>query len=270
MKEGAQYFRELNGRNASDKEELGRFVTAQTKPASQTVAGYDLVFAPAKSAQCCGPSAAMRPAKQIEAAHHEAIEETMQSSNAKQHSPAADATASARKTLTADSIYTTFRHYDSRNGDPQLHDHVVVSNKVKGADGKWSSLDGRLLYQFNVAASEHYNRTVLEKVCARLGVGVIERKVSGDRPVIEIAGVDVAAIEAASSRSGDQAGPGRTRAELHRGQRLRPQHEGHDRPRAAGNPGHPAREKAARQLVTWWGVDRRFLPSPAWWSVLPL
>jgi hypothetical protein len=40
----------------------------------------------------------------------------------------------------------------------------------------------------------------MEKICARLGVGLIERKVGGDRPVIEIAGVDVAAIEAASSR----------------------------------------------------------------------
>ncbi|MEQ7739967.1 MobF family relaxase, partial [Escherichia coli] len=95
-------------------------------------------------------------------------------------------------------IYTTFRHYDSRNGDPQLHDHVVVANKVLGADGKWSSLDGRLLYQFNVAASEHYNRAVMEKVCTRLGVGMTARKVAGDRPVMEIAGVDVAAIEKAS------------------------------------------------------------------------
>ncbi|MBP2267815.1 hypothetical protein J3A64_003279 [Pseudarthrobacter sp. PvP004] len=41
---------------------------------------------------------------------------------------------------------------------------------------------------------------VMEKICARLGVGLTERKVNGDRPVIEIAGVNVAAIEAASSR----------------------------------------------------------------------
>ena len=33
-KEGAQYFRELNGRNPADKEELGKFITAQTKPAA--------------------------------------------------------------------------------------------------------------------------------------------------------------------------------------------------------------------------------------------
>jgi conjugative relaxase-like TrwC/TraI family protein len=200
MKEGAQFFRELNGRNASDKEELGRFVTAHTKPGSQAVAGYDLVFAPAKSASVLWAIGGEQARKQIEAAHHEAIDETMAYLEREATYTRRGRNGVRQEDVDGGLIYTTFRHYDSRNGDPQLHDHVVVSNKVLGADGKWSSLDGRLLYQFNVAASEHYNRTVMEKICTRLGVGLIERKVAGDRPVIEIAGVDVAAIEAASSR----------------------------------------------------------------------
>ncbi|MDQ0031507.1 MobF family relaxase [Arthrobacter bambusae] len=200
MKEGAQYFRELNGRNPSDKEELGRFVTAQTKPGSQAVAGYDLVFAPAKSASVLWAIGGEEARKEIEAAHHEAIEETMQYLEREATFTRRGRNGVRQEDIEGGLIYTRFRHYDSRNGDPQLHDHVVVSNKVLGADGKWSSLDGRLLYQFNVAASEHYNRTVMEKICARLGVGLVERKVGGDRPVVEIAGVDVAAIEAASSR----------------------------------------------------------------------
>jgi len=202
-KEGAQYFRELNGRNPGDKEELGRFITAQTKRASQTVAGYDLVFAPAKSVSLLWAVGGEDARKQIEAAHHEAIEETMAFLEKEATFTRRGRNGVRQEDVEGGLVYTTFRHYDSRNGDPQLHDHVVVSNKVMGVDGKWSSLDGRLLYQFNVAASEHYNRTVMEKVCTRLGVGVTERKVSGDRPVIEIAGVDAAAIEAGSSRSGD-------------------------------------------------------------------
>jgi conjugative relaxase-like TrwC/TraI family protein len=200
MKEGGQYFRELNGRNPSDKEELGRFVTAQTKPGSQAVAGYDLVFAPAKSASVLWAIGGDDARREIEAAHHEAIEETMQFLEKEATYTRRGRNGVRQEDVDGGLIYTKFRHYDSRNGDPQLHDHVVVSNKVLGADGKWSSLDGRLLYQFNVAASEHYNRTVMEKICGRLGVGLVERKVGGDRPVIEIAGVDVAAIEGASSR----------------------------------------------------------------------
>ena len=200
MKEGAQYFRELNGRNASDKEELGRFVTAQTKPGSQAVAGYDLVFAPAKSASVLWAIGGDEARREIEAAHHEAIAETMAYLEKEATFTRRGRNGVRQEDVDGGLIYTKFRHYDSRNGDPQLHDHVVVSNKVLGADGKWSSLDGRLLYQFNVAASEMYNRVVMEKICARLNLGLIERKVTGDRPVIEIAGVDIAAIDAASSR----------------------------------------------------------------------
>jgi len=199
-KEGAKYFRELNGRNPSDKEELGRFITAQTKPATQTVAGYDLVFAPAKSASVLWAIGGDDARQQIEAAHNEAIEETMGYLEKEATFTRRGRNGVRQEDVDGGLIYTKFRHYDSRTGDPQLHDHIVVSNKVLGADGKWSSLDGRLLYQFNVAASEMYNRVVMEKICARLGVGLIERKVNGDRPVIEIAGVNVAAIEAASSR----------------------------------------------------------------------
>lgn len=200
MKEGAQHFRELNGRNASDKEELGRFVTAQTKPGSQAVAAYDLVFAPAKSASVLWAIGGEHARKEIEAAHNEAIEETMKFLEKEATFTRRGRNGVRQENVEGGLIYTKFRHYDSRSGDPQLHDHIVVSNKVLGADGKWSSLDGRLLYQFNVAASEMYNRVVMEKICTRLGVGLKERKVNGARPVVEIAGVDVAAIEAASSR----------------------------------------------------------------------
>ncbi|MFB0840482.1 MobF family relaxase [Arthrobacter sp. E44] len=199
-REGAQYFRELNGRNPANKEELGKFITAQTKPAAQTVAGYDLVFAPAKSASVLWAIGGEEARKEIEAAHNEAIEETMRYLEKEATFTRRGRNGVRQEDVDGGLIYTKFRHYDSRNGDPQLHDHIVVSNKVLGADGKWSSLDGRLLYQFNVAASEMYNRVVMEKICTRLGVGLKERKVNGDRPVIEIAGVDVAAIEAASSR----------------------------------------------------------------------
>ena len=38
-----------------------------------------------------------------------------------------------------------FDHWDSRAGDPQLHTHVVVMNRVQCRDGQWRTLDGRHL-----------------------------------------------------------------------------------------------------------------------------
>ena len=36
-----------------------------------------------------------------------------------------------------------FDHRTSREGDPLLHTHLVVANRVQGPDGRWTALDGR-------------------------------------------------------------------------------------------------------------------------------
>ena len=59
-------------------------------------------------------------------------------------------------------VAAAFTHRDSRAGDPDLHTHVAVANKVQTLDGRWLSIDGRVLFKANVAASETYN-TALEQ-----------------------------------------------------------------------------------------------------------
>jgi hypothetical protein len=54
-------------------------------------------------------------------------------------------------------VATAFTHRDSRAGDPDLHTHVAVANKVQTLDGRWLSIDGRVLFKAKVAASETYN-----------------------------------------------------------------------------------------------------------------
>lgn len=44
-------------------------------------------------------------------------------------------------------LAAAFRHRTSRAGDPNVHTHVVVANRVRGRDGRWSALDGRALYR---------------------------------------------------------------------------------------------------------------------------
>jgi TrwC relaxase len=45
-----------------------------------------------------------------------------------------------------------FDHRTSREGDPLLHTHLVVANRVQGPDGRWTALDGRDLYRHRLAA----------------------------------------------------------------------------------------------------------------------
>ncbi len=67
-------------------------------------------------------------------------------------------------------IATAFDHYDSRPADPQLHTHLVVSNKVQGEDGRWRSLDSRTLHRATVALSASYNAFLTDHTARLLDV----------------------------------------------------------------------------------------------------
>ena len=64
----------------------------------------------------------------------------------------------------------------SRVGDPDLHTHVAVANKVQTTDGRWLSIDGRVLYKAVVAASETYNTALERHLTDALGVRFEEQR----------------------------------------------------------------------------------------------
>lgn len=43
-------------------------------------------------------------------------------------------------------VVAQFMHRTSRAGDPQVHFHLLISNRVRCGDGKWRALDGRNLH----------------------------------------------------------------------------------------------------------------------------
>lgn len=203
-KVGAISFREAKGRDARDSEELGKYITAATKAPQQAVAGYDLVFSPPKSVSTLWSLADKDTSKIIERAHEKAIQDTLAYLEREAIATRAGVNGVAQIDVKSGLIATKFRHYDSRNGDAQLHDHVVLANKVMGSDGKWRTIDGSLLYKMNVASSEFYNHKVMGHLQTDLGIQVIEREVTpGKRPVLEIDGVDQRLTKLQSSRSED-------------------------------------------------------------------
>ena len=203
-KVGAISFREAKGRGSRDSEELGKYITAATKAPQQAVAGYDLVFSPPKSVSTLWSLVDDDSRQTIERAHEKAIGDTMAYMEREAIASRSGVNGVAQIDVESGLVATKFRHYDSRNGDPQLHDHVVLANKVKGADGKWRTIDGALLYKMNVASSEFYNHRVMGHLKADLGIEVVERVVTaGKRPVLEIAGVDPRLTQLQSSRSTD-------------------------------------------------------------------
>lgn len=136
--------------------------------------------------------------KAIMRAHHEAVEETL--GWVEDHALYTRAGAQGVKKLDCGGmIAATFTHWDNRAGDPNLHTHCAILNRVPSEE-KHSSIDGTVLYRHAVTASEHYNNRVKELVEQYAGVSFTQVKKRGKRPVWEINGIPDKLMDAMSRR----------------------------------------------------------------------
>jgi conjugative relaxase-like TrwC/TraI family protein len=74
-----------------------------------------------------------------------------------------------------------FDHRTSREGDPLLHTHLVVANRIQGPDGRWTALDGRDVYQHRLAADAIYRATYQRTLTRTLGVEWTPADAHGNR-----------------------------------------------------------------------------------------
>lgn len=99
-------------------------------------------------------------------------------------------------------VAAAFDRWDSRAGDPNLHTHVIVANRVQGIDGVWRSIDGTTIHAAAVAVSELYDALLSDEVARRLPVSWSWRQRGESRnPVLEIDGLPDGLLAAFSSRS---------------------------------------------------------------------
>ncbi|MER6400118.1 MobF family relaxase [Kitasatospora sp. NPDC001603] len=199
---GALAFRAEYERDPAGGTELHRFITRRTRPPRQPVAAFHPVFAPPKSVSLLWALGDERVRAAVEKAHGEAVAVTLAWIEEHALATRTGPGGVAQHDVTSGLVAAQFRHFDSRCGDAMLHDHVLIANKVQGPDGRWRTIDGRLLLAQAVAASELYNAQVLRRACTALDLVVAERQVEeGRRPVMEIAGISAELIDANSSRT---------------------------------------------------------------------
>ncbi|PZS22894.1 MAG: TrwC relaxase, partial [Pseudonocardiales bacterium] len=185
-------FGETYGRPPADARELSGHLARISRQATTAVAGYDLSFSPVKSVSTLWAVAPREVAATIEAAHHDAVKDTL-SWLEKNATFTRRGDGGVAQVEVNGLIAATFTHRDSRAGDPDLHTHVAVSNKVQAkSDGKWLALDGRPFFKNNVAASERYNTRLEALLIERLGLSFADRAGTdpSKRPIREIVGVD--------------------------------------------------------------------------------
>ncbi|HEX8508157.1 MAG TPA: MobF family relaxase [Propionibacteriaceae bacterium] len=196
-----EMYRAEQGRDPANARELAGAIARFSRPQTRAVAGYDLTFSPVKSVSALWAVADSSVAVIIERAHRAAVADALKFIETKALFTRTG-TNGVRQVDVRGLVATAFTHRDSRAGDPDLHTHVAVANKVQTLDGRWLSVDGRVLFKATVSASETYNTALERHLADTLGVRFVERP-NPDvrlRPVREIAGVNPQLNERWSAR----------------------------------------------------------------------
>ncbi|ACV05706.1 Multifunctional conjugation protein TraI [Kytococcus sedentarius] len=172
----------------------------------RAVAGFDFTFSVPKSASALWAVADAGTQALIGEAHHAAVAEVVAFMEREVAATRTGATAGDGAVAQVDVtgfVATAFDHFDSRAGDPHLHTHVVISNKVQTAfDGKWRSLDGRPMHAAVVALSELHEAVFADHMTRTFGVEWEARDMGRDRnPAWAISTVPEELVQEFSTRA---------------------------------------------------------------------
>jgi conjugative relaxase-like TrwC/TraI family protein/excisionase family DNA binding protein len=142
---------------------------ASTTTPRRAVVGYDLTFTAPKSVSVLWALADDQTRATVYRAHRAALDATLAFvEQAVVRTRVGQ--GGCRQVRTAGMIAAGFDHWDTRTGDPNLHTHVVLANKVQGPDGEWRSLDGRTVHAAVVTVSELYDTHLADELARRLPV----------------------------------------------------------------------------------------------------
>ncbi|MDE0137313.1 MAG: relaxase domain-containing protein, partial [bacterium] len=130
---------------------------------------FDMVYSPPKSVSAAWALADAADRKEIEAAWDVSTGAVVGFLQSEAVASRAGRNGVVRVEVPEGATIARFDHWTSRAGDPHVHAHLIVHNRVRCEDGKWRTLDGRLLYR-NAAAAAMVGAAVLRaELSQRLG-----------------------------------------------------------------------------------------------------
>jgi conjugative relaxase-like TrwC/TraI family protein len=154
------------------------------------VAGFDLTFSPSKSISTAWALADTDTKAAIYACHSRAVQVVLTYAERDVFHSRSGRNGVVQEDVEG-VVATAFTHWDSRAGDPQLHDHVVVANRARSvSDGAWRTLDSRGLFKSVVMLGELHQGVLADLLTQELGWDWDERsRRHSDQVRWEVAGV---------------------------------------------------------------------------------
>jgi conjugative relaxase-like TrwC/TraI family protein len=143
--------------------------TALITTANRRVVAFDLSYKADKTVSLLHAWGGADVAAEVEAAHSRAIDSSL--SYLEEHAVFTRRGHNGVEQLAGEGLVAArYRHFRNRNDDPHLHDHVLVPNMVRAADGRWSTIDARHLYTHAKTAGYVYQAVLRHELSTRLGV----------------------------------------------------------------------------------------------------
>ena len=190
---------EFGYEHASGKDVIA-WVNRERDKVRQAVAGFDFTFSPVKSVSVLWALSDEHTASKVAALHHQAVAEALRWAEDNAIYTRVGA-GGIEQVKTRGIVAAEFTHFDTRGGDPDLHSHVLIANKVQGPDGRWRTLDSRTIHQMHQAISARYDAVLHDLLSRRMGLDFEAHYPHPDKaPIWEIKGIDRRLIDAFSSR----------------------------------------------------------------------
>jgi conjugative relaxase-like TrwC/TraI family protein len=180
----------FEGRDPTTGELLGRPHGRNAVPA------FDMVLRPTKSVSILYSLGDPATGRAVLAAHHAGLAGAV--AYLDKHLGARRGHGGVQHVSGQGVLAVGFDHRTSREGDPLLHTHLVVANRVQGPDGRWTALDGRDLYRHRLAADAIYRATYQRQLSRTLGVEWTPADTYGNR---ELQGIPEGLIRGFSKRT---------------------------------------------------------------------
>jgi len=152
---------------------------------TDAVTGFDLTFSAPKSVSALWAMGSTDVAVAAMGAHRAAVEAGL----AYLHTHAGlsrRGTDGVEQIGTAGLAVALFDHRTSRAGDPQLHTHALVINKVRCADGTWRTLDATELFHHKKSAGMIYQAALRNEMQQRLRVAFAEGNEHGQAEILGV------------------------------------------------------------------------------------
>jgi conjugative relaxase-like TrwC/TraI family protein len=181
----------FEGRGPTTGELLGRAHGRSAVPA------FDVVLRPTKSVSILYGLGDAATGRAVLQAHHAGLAEAV--AYLDEHMGARRGHGGVQHVAGQGVLAVGFDHRTSREGDPLVHTHLVVANRVQGPDGRWTALDGRDLYRHRLAADAIYRATYQRELSRSLGVEWTAADSHGNR---ELQGMPEDLVRSFSKRTG--------------------------------------------------------------------